>query len=67
MSIFDEDLVLDYIEATYDISKGGLIIDFHSSDFFPLRYFDLVILMRCGNEKLFKRLEERGYDQKKIK
>lgn len=56
MPIFDEDMVLDYIEATYDIGKGGLIIDFHSSDFFPLRYFDLVILMRCSNEKLYKRL-----------
>lgn len=66
MSIFDEDMVLDYIEEHYDIAKGGLIIDFHSSDFFPLRYFDLVILVRCSNDKLYKRLEERGYDAKKI-
>lgn len=64
--IFDEDMLLDYIEEHYDISKGGLIIDFHSSDFFPLRYFDLVVLMRCSNDKLYPRLESRGYTEKKI-
>ena len=63
---FDEDMVLDYIEENNDIAKGGLIIDFHSSDFFPLRYFDLVVLMRCSNEKLYPRLEARGYNEKKI-
>jgi adenylate kinase len=50
-------MVLDYLEEKYDVNKGGLIIDFHSSDFFPLRYFDLVILVRCDNEVLYKRLE----------
>ena len=64
--LFDDDLVLDYIEEKYDIAKGGLIIDFHTSEFFPLRYFDLVVLMRCSNEKLYPRLEARNYSEKKI-
>ena len=59
-------MVIDYIDGNYDVSKGGLIIDFHSSDFFPLRFFDLVILMRCSNDKLYPRLEARGYNEKKI-
>jgi adenylate kinase len=66
VSIFDEDLVLDYLEEHFDINSGGLIIDFHSSDLFPLRYFDLVILMRCSNEQLYDRLLARGYEQNKI-
>lgn len=65
--IFDEDMVLDWIEEHYNINKGGILIDFHSSDFFPLRYFDLVILMRCSNQYLYDRLSSRGYAQNKIK
>jgi len=59
-------MVLDYIEENYPINTGGIIIDFHSSDFFPLRYFDMVVLVRCSNDKLFARLQERGYNEKKI-
>ncbi len=61
-------MLLDDIEEVYkdNIEKGGLVVDFHSSDFFPLRYFDLVILIRCGNEELHRRLTERGYEAKKI-
>ena len=41
--------------------------EFHSSDFFPERWFDLIVLLRCGNTELYDRLALRGYDDKKIK
>lgn len=63
---FDEDKLLEYLSTHYDIQAGGLLFDFHSPDVFPEDYFDMVILMRCENETLYKRLEERGYKQEKI-
>lgn len=67
VSEFDEDKVLDFIEENFDINtKGALLFEFHSSNFFPKRYFDLVVLLRCGNEELSKRLEGRGYALNKI-
>lgn len=32
---FDEDMVVDFLEET--MSKGGNIVDFHTSNFFPER------------------------------
>ena len=64
---FDDDMLLDFIEEKYNIAKGGLIFDFHSCEFFPLRYFDLIILVRCESDKLYKRLEYRGYNEKKVR
>lgn len=63
-TIFDSDLLVDYLEPI--VPKGGCIVDFHSCDFFPERYFDMVILLRCNNTVLFKRLEARGYALPKI-
>lgn len=53
-TIFDEDKVLDYLEQY--VPYGGYIIDFHGSDFFPERYFDLVVVLRCENSILYDRL-----------
>lgn len=63
-TVFNPDLVVDFLEPI--VPKGGCIVDFHSSDFFPERYFDMVILLRCDNTALYKRLEARGYTQSKI-
>jgi broad-specificity NMP kinase len=60
----NEDLLLDYLEPL--IQKGGLVIDHHGSDFFPLRYFELVIVLTCDNTILYDRLTGRGYSQKKV-
>ena len=46
--------------------KGGVILEFHSCDFFPERWFQLVVLLRCSNTQLFDRLTERGYNDEKI-
>jgi len=62
---FDEDLVCDELEPLMS-GTGGIILEFHTSDFFPERWFDLVVLLRCNNEQLYDRLKERGYNQKKI-
>ena len=62
--IFDVDLVCDELEPK--MSNGGIILEFHSCDFFPERWFQLVVLLRCDNTNLFDRLKERGYNEEKI-
>mmetsp|Transcript_35156 Transcript_35156/g.48018 ORF Transcript_35156/g.48018 Transcript_35156/m.48018 type:complete len:189 (-) Transcript_35156:37-603(-) len=63
-TIFDEDPLLDEMEIM--LQDGGNIVDFHSCDFFPERWFDLVIVLRSDTEILYQRLEERGYPLKKV-
>ena len=65
VSIFDEDLICDELEPLMS-NQGGIILEFHSCDFFPERWFDMVVLLRCDNTNLFDRLQERGYKQNKI-
>jgi len=62
--ILDEDKVCDELEDV--MAKGNNIVDFHSCDFFPERWFDLVVVLKTDNTILFARLEKRGYLQKKI-
>ena len=62
---FDEDMVCDELEPLMS-QRGGIILEFHSCDFFPERWFDLIVLLRCDNTQLFDRLQQRGYNQKKI-
>ena len=62
---FDEDMICDELEPIMS-QEGGVILEFHSCDFFPERWFELVVLLRCNNTQLFDRLQARGYEQKKI-
>ena len=55
-SIFDSDKVVDYLEPFVG-QQGGYIVDFHTADFFPERYFDLVVLLRVNNTQLHDRLQ----------
>jgi len=41
------------------LEHGGVIVDFHSCDFFPERWFDLVVVLRTDNTILYPRLEKR--------
>jgi broad-specificity NMP kinase len=60
--IMNDDKVLDYMEDELKIHTArNFIVDFHSSEFFPERWFDLVIVLRVGNDTLFPRLVAR-YD-----
>ena len=49
-----------------DLTAGGVIVDYHGCDFFPERWFDLVIVLQTDNSVLWNRLEKRGYKEIKI-
>lgn len=48
-------------------NRGGCVVDYHGCDFFPERWFDIVVVLRCDNTILYDRLAARGYDGKKIR
>jgi len=56
--------VCDYLEDL--MVEGGLVVDHHSCDFFPKRWFDLVVVLQTDNTLLYDRLAKRGYSAKKI-
>jgi adenylate kinase len=62
--VLDEDKVVDEMEDL--MTDGGKLVDFHTCDFFPERWFDLVIVLRVDNTTLFDRLSKRGYSEKKV-
>ncbi|CAG8672582.1 10459_t:CDS:2 [Rhizophagus irregularis] len=55
--ILDDDKVVDELEDI--VSKGGNIVDYHSCDLFPERWFDLVLVLRTDITILYDRLEKR--------
>lgn len=60
----DEDKVCDALEDR--MVQGGCIVDHHTCDFFPERWFHLVIVLTTDNTILYERLEKRGYSAKKL-
>ena len=60
----DEDKLLDEMEDM--LADGGTVVEYHSCDFFPERWFDLVVVLRTDNTILYDHLQKRGYSQKKI-
>ncbi|RLN60738.1 hypothetical protein BBJ28_00021449 [Nothophytophthora sp. Chile5] len=62
--VLDEDKVCDEMEEM--MVEGGKLVDFHTCDFFPERWFDLVVVLRTDNTTLFDRLQKRGYSDKKV-
>ncbi|OWY94712.1 Adenylate kinase [Phytophthora megakarya] len=62
--VLDEDKVCDEMEDM--MAEGGKVVDFHTCDFFPERWFDLVVVLRVDNTTLFDRLQKRGYTEKKV-
>lgn len=38
---------------------GGYVVEYHSCDFFPERWFDAVFVLRTDNTLLYNRLEQR--------
>lgn len=47
-------------------SEKNIIIDSHLSHYIPCDLVDLCIITKCNLKVLKKRLEERGYDKKKV-
>ena len=68
--ILDDDAVHDYLEEEYFNSSpppSGLIIDYHSAGIVPdSEAIHGVFVVRCNNEKLYDRLQQRQYSTKKI-
>lgn len=62
--IIDEDRLLDHMEDL--LANGGCIVEHHSCDFFPERWFDLVVVLLTNNTLLFDRLTARGYPLSKV-
>ncbi|RUS28149.1 AAA domain-containing protein [Jimgerdemannia flammicorona] len=62
--ILDDEKLCDELEDVME--EGGKIVDFHSCEVFPERWFDLVIVLRADNGVLYGRLEQRNYAPKKI-
>lgn len=60
----DEDKICDELEDT--MVEGGNVVDFHTCDFFPERWFQLVVVLRASTQKVFDRLSNRNYSSKKV-
>ncbi|XGW10962.1 hypothetical protein V3C99_012451 [Haemonchus contortus] len=65
--VLDEEKLLDHMEDRMNSDAGGVVVDYHGVDFFPERWFDIVVVLRCSNTLLYDRLAQRGYDPTKIK
>ncbi|KAJ1435671.1 AAA domain-containing protein [Ochromonadaceae sp. CCMP2298] len=61
--IIDDDKVVDMLEPI--LEGGGCIVDFHSCELFPERWFELVLVLQTETEILYDRLTARGYGEKK--
>jgi adenylate kinase len=59
----DEDRLLDFLEPT--MVRGNNVVDYHSCELFPKRWFHLVVVLRAGTQAMFDRLNARGYSEAK--
>ncbi|KAJ8657331.1 hypothetical protein O0I10_006884 [Lichtheimia ornata] len=62
--ILDEDKLIDEMEDM--MQEGGKVVDFHTCEIFPERWFDLVLVLRADTSPLYDRMEKRGYNQRKL-
>ncbi|KXJ77348.1 hypothetical protein RP20_CCG007785 [Aedes albopictus] len=63
--VLDEDKLLDHLEPI--MQEGGNVVEYHSSEFFPERWFQAVYVVRCSTSLLYERLQARGYNDRKVK
>jgi len=61
--VLDEDKLCDVMESM--VADGGCVVDFHSPEVFPERWFELVLVLRSNTDVLFDRLTARGYSENK--
>ena len=66
-SIFDEKLVSREISKIVRKRNVSVVLDFHSIGFIKSSLVDRVIVLQTDTNVLWKRLENRKYDEKKIK
>ena len=55
--VIDEDKVCDELEPL--MQAKGVVVDYHGSELFPERWFDLVVVLRTDNTILYDRLQKR--------
>ena len=61
----NDDAIVDFLEA--EMQQGGVVLDTHSLlDYFPERWFELVLVLETDNTVLYDRLKRRGYSDAKI-
>lgn len=61
----DEDALLEYLEPIM-VNEGHHVVDYHSSELFPERWFHLVVVLKASTEVLYDRLQKRGYSSRKL-
>ncbi len=49
--------IIDELEGM--IQEEGVILEYHSCDFFPKRWFDAIFVLRTDNTILYDRLQKR--------
>ncbi|KAL0483174.1 adenylate kinase [Acrasis kona] len=65
--VLDEEPLLDHLEEILsDFEETGYVVDYHSSELFPERWFDAVVCLATDNTVLYNRLSKRGYAEQKI-
>jgi len=68
--VIDEDKIvpeiINLIEKSRNQGISNLIIEGHLTDIIPEEYIDLVIVLRCEPDVLYKRLTLRGYSKEKV-
>jgi adenylate kinase len=64
--IVDEDKLVDELDDSLSADSGGVVVDYHGCDFFPERWFDMVVVLRTDNTVLYDRLAARGYAENKL-
>ena len=45
---------------------GGILLEAHTTNYFPERWFDLILVLRTDNTILYDRLMKRGYNKDKL-
>jgi broad-specificity NMP kinase len=54
------DFLLQVCDELEDMmEEGGILVDYHGCDFFPERWFDLVVVLQTDNSILHDRLTGR--------
>lgn len=52
--------VMQVIDELEDVmGEKGNIVEYHGCDFFPERWFDVVVVLRTDNKILYDRLQKR--------
>ncbi|KKM18234.1 hypothetical protein LCGC14_1667780, partial [marine sediment metagenome] len=63
---FPLEYTIEKIEKIKKINPQFLILESHFSDVIPEKYIDYGFILRCDPDELFKRLEKKNFELKKI-